>query len=226
MDELLEKYLSLSEEERAAFEKELSPEQRAFLAQELGIMEGLNEEFRKELKSKVSAFEERSHRARKMNPAFIGVAASFLLISSLVVYLMRDESSLFDQYYEVYPNYEVTSLRGQEDSSVREKAYKAYDQRNYKLAIVEFTKLDSLLGADYLFRGIARIQIKNYKDALSDFNAVIDLHDKDYESAAQWYTALIKLKQEEQEEAIPILEKLSNGQSEFASVSTKLLEQL
>lgn len=226
MDELLEKYLSLSETERAAFEKELTPEQRAELAQELGIMEGLNEEFRKELKSKVSAFEERSHRVRKMNPAFIGVAASFLLISSLVVYLMRDETSLYDQYYEVYPNYEVTSLRGQEDSSIREKAYKAYDAGDFESARSAFNDIDSLVGADYFFRGISSIQLEDYSEALSDFKMVIEQSDQDYADAAEWYTALIRIKQDAQEAAIPILENLSKGQSEFAVVSTKLLEQL
>lgn len=226
MNELLEKYLELPEEDREAFVSKLSAEQQKALAHELGIMEGLNEQFRKELRSKVSAFEERSHRVRKMNPAFIGVAASFLLISSLVVYFTRSEPALFDQYYEVYPNYEVTTLRGETDLTNREKAYAAYDKERFELAISSFDQIDLLLASDYFFRGISNIQRAKYEEALLDLEKVIQQADPDYENAAYWYTALIKVKQEEQEEAIPILQKLSTGDSEFASVSAKLLDQL
>lgn len=226
MDELLEKYIGLNESERVAFEKELSPEQRAELATELGIMEGLNEEFRKELRSKVGAFEQKSDRARKMNPAFIGIAASFLLISVFTAYLLRDRETLFDQYYEAYPNYEVTALRGEDDLSAREEAYKAYDAADYELAIRQFMALESRLAADEFFLGIAYIEADKPMEALERLQAVINSENADYSGAARWYASLTYLSLGENEKAEKLLNDLTNKNSEWSSSAAELLKQL
>lgn len=226
MDELLEKYLSLKESERGAFEKTLSSEQRADLARELGIMEGLNEEFRKELRSKVGAFEQKSDRAKKMNPAFVGIAASFLLVSIFTAYLLRDKESLFDQYYEAYPNYELTALRGEEDLTPREEAYKAYDAADYELAIRQFTALASRHLADEFFLGMAYIEAKKPKKALQSLQKVIIAGNEDYLDAAMWYAALVYLSLEEDEEAREFLNDLVNKSSDWASSADELLNQL
>lgn len=226
MDELLETYLSLDDSERAAFEKALSSEERAELARELGIMEGLNEEFRKELRSKVGAFEQKSERAKKMNPAFIGIAASFLLVSAFTAYLLRDKESLFDQYYEAYPNYEVTALRGEDDLSAREEAYKAYDAADYELAIKQFIILESRQAADEFFLGIAYIETDKPKEALERMQAVINSENTDYLDAAKWYAALTYLSLEEDEKARAFLNDLANESSEWASSAAEVLKQL
>lgn len=225
MDELLEKYLSLNDQERVAFEKKLTASERKELAQELGIMEGLNDQFRKGLRSSVSAFEQRSDRVRKMNPAFIGIAASFILISSFVVYLMRDESSLFDQYYKTYPNYELTALRGDDDLSARETAYKAYDAADYELAISQFTGLEPRQSADEFFLGIAYIETNKPEEALERLQLVINMEDTDYLDAARWYVALVYLKQENETLATEFLKRLANGRSEYADQASVLLEE-
>lgn len=224
MDELLEKYLSLDDSERAAFEKALSSEEQAGLARELGIMEGLNEEFRKELRSKVGAFEQKSERARKMNPAFIGIAASFLLVSVFAVYLLQDKESLFDQYYEAYPNYELTALRGEDNLSAREEAYKAYDAADYELVIRQFTALESRQAADEFFLGIAYLETNQLDEALERLQLVISFENADYLDAARWYTALVNIKQENEPIATELLKRLANGRSEYADQASALLE--
>lgn len=226
MDELLEKYLSLNESERGAFEKELSSEERAELARELGIMEGLNEEFRKELRSKVGAFEQKSERAKKMNPAFIGIAASFLLVSIFTAYLLRDKESLFDQYYEAYPNYELTALRGEDDLSAREEAYKAYDAADYEFAIKQFDMLESRQTADEFFLGIAYIETEKPQEALERLQAVIGSENSDYLDAARWYAALTYLSLGEDEKARDFLDGLAKESSEWASSAAEVLKEL
>ena len=81
MDELRDKYLQgkLSEEERKAFEENLSSEEREELATELGIGRGLEDGFRKELKSKVAGFENKRSKSGGLNYTYIGVAASLIL---------------------------------------------------------------------------------------------------------------------------------------------------
>ncbi|WP_421763534.1 tetratricopeptide repeat protein [Ekhidna sp.] len=228
MDELREKYLQgkMSEAEKKAFEKGLSPQEKQELAAELGIRAGLESSFRNELRDKVAGFEAQGKRVRRLNPAYIGIAASLFLVASFMLYFKGDQKSLFDQYYEVHPNFELTTVRGNEDPTTREKAYAAYDIGDFSGALAAFNQLDSMQNADYFFRGVSLIQLTEYKKALADFDVVINQKDKDYEVAATWYTALIHLKSENKEFAIPLLKTLSEGESEFAEISQKLLAQL
>jgi tetratricopeptide (TPR) repeat protein len=228
MDELREKYLQgkLSAAEQKAFEEGLSAHEKEELAAELGIRAGLENGFRNELRNKVAGFEDRKRTVRRINPAYISIAASIFLVSSLVLYFTRDQTPLFDQYYEVYPNYEVTAVRGEDDLSSREQAYAAYDAGDFSTAIKAFSQLDSLVSADYFFRGICYIQVTEYDKALADLDMVISIKDKDYETASIWYTALIHLKLENDDKAVPLLRELSNGASEFAITSKELLAQI
>jgi len=228
MDELREKYLQgkLSEEENIAFESKLSDEEREELAFELGVQQGISDSLRKLLREKVAAFEKSSAKTRKTTPIFLRIAASLVLISSLIFYLSRDKKSLFDQYYQPYPNYELTTSRGDDSLTIRQQAYRAYDAYDYARAIQLFSLMNAPSAADYFFRSISYIQIGNYQDALLDLQKVIDQEDKNYILPARWYSALIHLKLENQDEAKLILEELRSGQSEFASLSRQLLDKL
>lgn len=225
MDELRNKYLQgkLTEPERQAFERNLSSEEKKELAYELGVRDEI---VRKELRKKIAGFEEGNRRKRMINPTYISIAASVFLITSSVFYFTKDDESLFDQYYDQYPNYELTTTRGEENLSNRGLAYAAYDAGDYQVAIEEFNKLEVLLAPDYFFRGVSYIQVKEHDRALSDFQKVIDLEDASYGTASVWYTALIHVNANNKEKAIPLLEKLGAGQSEFAETSRALLAQL
>lgn len=228
MDDLRDRYLQgkLSDSERSAFEQGLSDEERVELAFELGIKEGLEEGFSKELRNKVASFEEKKPAKGTMKYAYISIAASVLVMASIVFYLLQDEASLFEDYYRPYPNYELTTVRGEEAESVRERAYQAYDSERYDIAIGYFSKMDSLSEADYFFRGICQIQVEDYQLALDDFDKLITLGNADYGDAAKWYAALVYLKLEKESELLPLLKDLSNGTSEYAKVSLELMNQL
>ncbi|MEO9482622.1 MAG: hypothetical protein ABJG47_04225 [Ekhidna sp.] len=225
MDELRNKYLQgkLTEPERQAFERSLSSEEKEELAYELGLRDEI---VRKELRKKIAGFEEGNNRKRMINPTYISIAASIFIITSSVFYFTKEEASLFDQYYDQYPNYELTTTRSEENLSNRGLAYAAYDAGDYQIAIEEFNKLEILLAPDHFFRGVSYIQVKEYKLALSDLQEVIDLEDASYGTASVWYIALIHIKADNKEKAIPLLEELSAGQSEFAATSKALLAQL
>ncbi|WP_436517967.1 tetratricopeptide repeat protein [Ekhidna sp. To15] len=225
MDDLRNKYLQgkLTESERQAFERNLSSEEKKELAYELGVRDEI---VKRELRKKVAGFEEGNRRKRMINPTYISIAASIVLVTSSVFYFMRDEESLFDQYYDQYPNYELTTTRGEENLSNRGLAYAAYDVGDYQVAIEEFNKLEVLLAPDYFFRGVSYIQVEEYNSALSDFNEVVELEDESYGNASIWYTALVHLKLNNKDKAIPILKKLAEGESEFASTATDLIAQL
>lgn len=225
MDELRNKYIQgkLSEPERQAFEEKLTSEEKKELAFELGVRDEI---VRNELRKKIAGFEEGNKRKRMINPTFISIAASIFLVASSVFYFTKEEESLFDQYYDLYPNYELTTTRNEENLSNRGMAYAAYDAGDYEVAIEEFNKLEILVAADYFFRGASYLQIMKYDSALVDFQKVIDLEDASYITPSIWYTALIHIKADNKEKAIPLLEELGAGQSEFAATSKALLAQL
>lgn len=228
MDELRDKYLQgkLTEPERKKFEEGLSEEERSELAFELGVREGLEERFRTELRETVTGFEGKERKSRNLNPVYWSVAASLVIAATLLLYFSLDSQSLFDQYYEVYPNYEVTTVRGEEDISSREKAYRSYDMGDYAGAISAFNQLESMIAADYFFRGMCYIQLQSYEEALSDLSNELLNNDEEYTEAASWYAALIHLKMENDDKALPLLKQLSTGNSEFAIKSTELLGYL
>ncbi|MEM7297553.1 MAG: hypothetical protein AAF391_04730 [Bacteroidota bacterium] len=228
MDDLRDKYLQgkLSESERKSFEEGLSKEERSELAFELGVREGLEEDLRKELRETVSGFEEKKGKTRRLNPVYVSIAATVVIAASLLFYFSGNSQSLFDQYYEVYPNYELTTVRGEEDLSSREKAYRSYDMGDYAGGIAAFNELDSMVGADYFFRGMCFIQVQSYEEAILDLSNKMLSVDKDYSEAARWYTALIHLKMKNDDKALPLLRTLSNGNSEFAQTSSELLSML
>ncbi len=226
MDELRIKYLQgkLTKVEQEAYEKSLSAKEKEELAYELGVRDEIS---RIELRGRMVEFEKKTNSTRVIHPTYLSIAASIALVVSSVFYFTKpEEAVLFDQYFELYPNYELTTVRGDEDPSNRDLAYAAYDVGEYQMAINEFNKLEVLLAADYFFRGVCYIQIKDYQRALSDFQEVVDLKDPSYETPSIWYTALIHVKSDNKEKAIPLLEALGEGQSEFAATSKALLAQL
>lgn len=228
MDELRERYLQgkLTEAEQRAFEETLSKEELEELALELGIREGLESGFRSELRRKVADFEKKDRAVKMIKPAYLGIAASLILAASLVFIFSGEDESLFEQYYKPYPNYEMTAIRGEEALTVRQKAYQSYDEEDYEAAIADFSRLDSLSGPDYFFRGICNVETNSDEQALADFDRVITMREDDYKEAASWYTALLYVKLKERHRAKPLLKQLGDGNSEFAADARKLLSRL
>lgn len=226
MDELRDKYLQgkLSKEESKAFEENLSSEEREELATELGIGRGLEDGFRKELKSKVASFENKRSKSSTLNYTYIGVAASLILVASLVFIFSKEEQSLFDQYYQPYPNYEVTVVRGEEDLDLREIAYLAYDRQEYTRALETFNQMETLSEADYFFRGVCLLETGDNQGALSDFEKVISSKNKDYAYPSKWLSALVYLKMEDEVSAKVLLESLRNT-TEFSERAEEILDK-
>tara|TARA_Y100001972_G_scaffold127670_1_gene185254 strand:- start:364 stop:1044 length:681 start_codon:yes stop_codon:yes gene_type:complete len=226
MDELKEKYLQgkMTDAEQKAFESGLSGLEKEELAGELGIRAGLESGFRNELRKTVAGFEHKKPRVRKMYPAYISVAASVLIAASVVFYFTTNNQSLFDQYYQPYPNYEVTTLRGA-DLTSREKAYSAYDAEDYIGALASFDVLETLSMSDYFFRGICHIQLRQYDRALNDLNLVAS-GDNEYSPAAKWYAALIYLELKNEAKATDLLKSLSKSASAFSASAIELLDKL
>lgn len=228
MDELKEKYLQgkLTEDEQRAFENDLSEKEAEELAFEMGIRDGLQNQIQSDLRKKVASFEHGAKRSKFTKPAYLSIAASVLIAVSFVFYFNREPRSLFDQYYSVLPNYELTTERGEEKATNRASAYIAYDNGNYSEAIAQFNNMDSLTTPDLLFRGISYIQEENYELALNDLERVINKQNQDYQDASKWYTSLLYLKLGRRSQATQLLEDLRAENSTYKIQANELLGKL
>ena len=226
MDSQRDQYLQgkLSDDESARFEASLSEEERQELAIELGIRDGLNEGFREEIKEQLKTYESKRTIFGTINPIYYAAAVLVLVVGVTIVFNAKD-NDLFSQNYEVYPNYELTTVRGSDAVLPREQAYQAYDLGDYDLAIVAFNQMEALTTPDYFFRGLCYIETKKFDLAISDLQSVQDL-DGDYRDAASWYLSIVLVQQERYDEAKLLLEKLTKNSNEYSKESEVLLKKL
>ena len=140
---LIQKYLkgTLNQEEKELFQESL--EKDASFADAIPFFEELNYAFAKAdydtTKTQLRSFykEEKRSSWRKWS-----IAATFLILISLSsVWYLKDTSSavsLYAQYFEPYKNIVQPIVRGEAIKTTKELAFKAYDEQNYKEAIVYF----------------------------------------------------------------------------------------
>ncbi|MDA0196627.1 MAG: hypothetical protein O2951_16570 [Bacteroidetes bacterium] len=199
----------LSAEERKAQELEMTAGDKEESAFELGVRVVFEDKVRSELRKMISSFEGRSSRSTRM-PIYIGIAASVALLATFTFFLNSGKENLFDEYYKSYPNYEFTAVRGESNESVKELAYRAYDGKEYADAVNLFTQLLKESTGDVpssFFRGMSLMELRQYENALIDFNIVIEAGNE-YNEAATWYAALAQLKLENYPKAKSLLNRL------------------
>ncbi len=227
MEDKNEKYIqgNLPNEERESHEDNLSIEVKKEMAFELGVRKGIEEAVRDDLKAKVREFENRRPSVR-IRPWHLGIAASILLIATFT-FLLNDSQDLYSEYYEPYPNFEVTVLRGADEDDLISQAYKAYDEANYDLAIEKFAELLDSNPIDVparFFYGISLMEGEKFKEAISNFGLVKE-GNQEYFEASQWYTALCYLKSEDSASAINFLDQLKDSKN-FGQKANQLRQEL
>ena len=229
MTDKRDKYIQgkLNKEDKHAHEVDLTSSEREELSFELGVQHALKEKFSEELRAKVSGFEAKQPKARK-TPIYIGIAASLALLATFLFINNRGEASLFDQYYEVYPNYEYSIVRGENGDDIKSRAYEAYDARDFDTASSLFSQWLSENPEDIparFFGAIANVEQGSMELALEDLKIVIESGNADYRDPATWYAALVHTQLGNKVEATTLIKQLSDL-SDFSDKSEKLLKEL
>ncbi len=229
MTEVREKYLlgKLTEKEKADFEASLSKEEKAELAYELGVQAALVDESRDLLRKKVAGFEDRYTKAKKVNWAYMSVAASFLIVATFTVLLLNTQPStgeLYDEYFELYPNYEVPIVRGEAEGTItdRERAYQLYDTGKFQESAEKFELLDPMMDSDKFFLAMCYMKLSKWEAAKTKL-AEVSNGTTDYAETANWYIALIYLQLDQSEKSVEVL---SNVTGEYAEKAKLLKEDL
>lgn len=235
--ELLEQYLAgtLEAGERARLEARLSQEPE--LVKELHelqtLIDGIGKAGRtdvltslRELEWTLPALE--SQVVPFWGSTWVRVAASVSVLA-VCAYLFwprpEDPQRLFAQYFEPYPNVIMPTVRGDVDTTLLERAYRAYDHGKFDDAIDFFRRAGQDDAAVYLYLGNSYLATGDAENAIPLFEKVISEYDA-FDDQAAWYLALGYLKNGNKGEAMKIFARISEGRSSHAASAKKILSDL
>ena len=226
--EIIEGYIlgTLEKLEKENFEAQLSTDND--LRKEYLLQKSLHEEFSDDVmdlksklnditsdKSPLSIVEDKPTFNLIKYAKYISIAAVFALGIIMLPKLLNpsmDESQLYASYYEPYPM--VLNQRSNIDDDTNIKlndAIKSYLDLDYTNAISQFIDLHSSLNDDiYLLYKANALQADNkIREALTDYNIVIENSNPQYIEQAQWYKGLCLLELGEKEKALTFFKGLN-----------------
>lgn len=176
--------------------------------------------FQKKLKIAIRA-EERAtlktqfSRLHKKNNfiQYMAIAASFIILFSLgtILFLNKgvDTNAIYAEHFTEFPNISQPVVRGaSEEENITDKAFEAYDNRNYKLAIALFSKANTEEGDFY--KAISEMVIHQHSVAEADF-AKIKRDQFRYRDHLIWYEALNFIKLDKIDKAKTNLKSLESS---------------
>jgi len=163
-------------------------------------------------------------------PWVLSAAASVMLLVALTFYLMRDQTpineKLYAAYFEPFDSPGSGLTRGTNEVTIKNEAYQAYDNGNYKVAAQLFEQIISekedaiaqlCLGNSYLKQNDFPKAEKIFTDMLTKHSELL--------TQAKWYLALTYLKENKLERAKAILWQISKS-STYGEKAQKLLKKL
>ena len=224
------------------FENALSPKERL----EFNDLLQNNEEFRKEflfhkdlkeaitrhqneeLKETLGKFETNLNKNSRFSvvPVKWLAAASLAVLLSLGSWMVKNHvfpsnETIFETYYEPYPNTVLPIVRGSELHTIEYRAFLAYEAGEYHKAINLFNSVESS-EEKYIefYRGLCLLSVGKTEDAIRTLIPLTEpdqgtLQNMDCRQKATWYLGLAYLRQGKEEEARYFMDILRNQNEEL-----------
>jgi TolA-binding protein len=236
----------MTEEERAAFEKEMAEDQKLALEVKwqrqmldqlkatLAYKELIEDPDYEELDKLAKEIVADKPRLVRYSPGrramhLLLVAAQVAIFVIIGKVLLKDPTSaaLFTQYYQPY---EIEYEGNSEDPSqvIIAQSINFYNRGNYNQVITNLTRLDpgEELPAEATFSlGLAYLAVNDYTNAVLTFQEHIEQHEA-YDEEANWYLALSFLKKGEPERARPIFSMLAGADNDFSKKASRILRRI
>ncbi|GCC52771.1 hypothetical protein SanaruYs_30100 [Chryseotalea sanaruensis] len=236
--DIVERYLegNLSEQERTAFEERLLHDEMLRLQVDdmkvirAGIMLASRNATLQSLKQLENTLPSIETKVISFWSNTWLQAAAVLLIG-IVAYVLWPvnsiEQKLFATHFEVYPNVISPTVRGGEanDSTLRAKAFRAYDQKKYEEAIELFLNISEKDEGILFYLGNCYLANGQVEKALPVFEKVLNEYDI-FDEQAEWYLAVCFLKMEERERATQALKKVVARNSAYKEKAQTILDKL
>lgn len=240
--EFIERYIDgeMTGQELIWFEKELDSNE--WLQKEVKLRKKVNHaildessmKFRDELEDAYAVYMNDSKGSSNRKSKFIvtgsvliSVLAGVILILNLTGKQYTNEQ-LFDKYYESYES--NTTFRSADDglNSDLVLAMQFYVDKDYNEALKLFESIlladPSRIGLNF-YSGISRMEIKEYELAGKSFGKIIDDRYNMYIEQAEWYLSLCYIITDQDDKAIPLLEKIVNGNGYYHKEAGSILRK-
>lgn len=184
---------------------------------------------------KFSFFEKKITSFNNLRNYYIAIAAAIailLAIGFLLKYIIFTPSSInekiFMTYYQAYPN--TLQVRSIVESNTIYEALQYYDNKEYFKSIALFTEIEKnnpeyALIASF-FKGIACIEIADYKNAIQALSKVSQTSNNSYTGASHWYLSLTWIKLNNLAKAKEHLKWLIENDRYYSSKAKKILNEI
>jgi hypothetical protein len=232
-EELIEKYFtkSLNANEKSVFDELLLTNEtfRKQVLYEEQVQKAVLLNERATLKQKLKSFEAKKS---KRNYTIWYAAASIVLLMGIgfwTFFSAATNATLYENYYETYPNVIAPTVRGENKSDLKTEAFYNYDNRNYTKAIALFSELYALEQEDYalFYKSISLMELKRFDEALASFEQLeAKTNNTKFSTYTKWYKALTLLQLEKNQEAIVLLQELANTTNPMQKTAQEVLTEL
>ena len=161
------------------------------------------------------------------------VAASLLFLVLAVATYKYITTSTGDLYTENYTAFNLSVSRGSEAGNQIEQAYR---NKDWQGVINTFSQADSFNNKSLFLIGIAYMEIKQYGNAIQQFNSILDHNlqtgDDYFNDDAEYYLALSYLANKQAPEAVSLIQKIKADKAhlynqkaaEISSVELSIIE--
>jgi uncharacterized protein YjgD (DUF1641 family) len=181
-------------------------------------------------------------RRRLFDTRVLAIAASFLLLLSVGLYLFLPSNSSTNQLYANYFEVNDTQIENELDAlSTVGFGISDQDRRESLATALELMQTENIEPAnialsDHLetyptdvaalfYRGLTWMQLDRFEPSITDFEAVSAAEEEAYQSAATWYQALSYLKLNDTASALPLLQSLTTDAT-YTDRAEALLNEL
>lgn len=179
------------------------------------------------LKAKLKSYESaKPTSTRTINPLFLAIAASILVVVGLTFYFNYFQQNLYEQYFEPYPNVYQPVVRG--DIQKNNNAFVYYENQNYIKAQDAFKNLLEKENNPNVrfYYALSFLNANQSEQALVEFKKIQHI-DFEFQGEVIWYSALAEIKLEEFDKAKTLLQSLKAKGLNFKTEETEnLLETL
>ena len=228
--QLIKKYLdnTLSTDERKRLDTLL--ENNQVFKREFEEHKSLHRAFEineaEQLKQKLKAYENSNPSKPLSNSSkrfFLPIAAMLLVIIGLSIYLNFFNTSLYDKYFETYPNVYSPIVRST-SQRITDKAFMYYENKKYKKAQQSFELLleNNQNPNLQFYYALSLLNDGNAKKATTQFEPLLNT-DFEFLPEVYWYYALTEIKLENYDKARNILQSSADKGFKFKAKKRKQL---
>lgn len=229
-ERLIAKYFlnQLTKEEKIQFDS-LMQSDAAFKGQvefESKVRKSVYQDEHSNLKQKLKDIEQNLEPKQNKTKWYLAAASVVILLCVGFLWNLSSSSSerLFENYYQTASNTIHPIVRDNNVKDQLTKAFIAYENKDYDIALVQFENLyNTSTQSELLFyQGICYLEMNKPNLAIESFLRHKNLND-DLSGKTNWYLALAYLKAEEKDKTKMFLEEIMKNKSNYNYEKAKSL---